>query len=54
MSYLDLLPCILEGPLISTPTAAEKIVLESYVKTLAAGILRSELRTIENWEEQQE
>lgn len=54
MSYLDLLPCILEGPLVSTPTAEEKIVLESYVKTLAAGILRSELHAIEDWEEQQE
>lgn len=54
ISYLDLLPCILEGPLTSTPTAAEKIVLESYVKTLAAGILRSELHAIEDWEDQHE
>jgi len=53
MSYLELLPCILEGLLVSTPTAAEKIVLESYVKTLAAGILRSELHAIQDWGEQQ-
>lgn len=45
LSYLDLLSCFLGG-LRSTPTREEELVLSGYVKTLAAGILRSELRAI--------
>lgn len=44
LSYLELLSCLLEGPLHSTPTPEEHLVLSGYTKNLAAGILRSELR----------
>lgn len=54
MSYLDLLGCLLEGPTQGTPTPEEHFVLASYVKTLAAGILRAELRAIRNWEGEDE
>jgi hypothetical protein len=46
VSYLELLACFLEGLLHSTPTREEQLVLSGYVKTLAAGILISELRAI--------
>jgi hypothetical protein len=45
LSYLELLSCFLED-LRATPTREEELVLSGYVKTLAAGILRSELRAI--------
>ena len=46
VSYLELLACFLEGLLHSTPTREEQLVLSGYVKMLAAGILISELRAI--------
>lgn len=46
VSYLDLLACLLEGPTHTSPEPAEQVVLASYVKTLAAGLLRSEFRMI--------
>ena len=48
LSYLELLSCLLEGPLHSTPAAGELLVLSGYVKSLATGILRSELRATSN------
>lgn len=44
MSYLELLSCLLEGPVQAHPTQAEHLVLSGYVKALAADILLSELR----------
>ena len=51
VSYLDLLACLLEGPVQTRPTPAEELVLASYVKTLASGLLRAELRVIDQQEE---
>lgn len=46
ISYLDLLSCLLEGSLRATLGTEEQLVLSAYIKTLATGILRSELRAI--------
>jgi hypothetical protein len=47
VSYLDLLACLLEGPATgATLGEAERIVLISYIRTLATRVLRIELRTI--------
>jgi hypothetical protein len=46
ISYLDLLSCLLEGPLRAKPSSTEAVVLASYVKTLSEGPLRTELRLI--------
>ncbi len=35
VSYLELLACLLEGPIRTKPAPAEELVLASYVKTLA-------------------
>jgi len=44
MSYLTLLRSLLEAPRIGPIGDAEELVLAGYVKTLAAGVLRTELR----------
>jgi len=44
MSYLDLLTCLLDGVVDQSLTAEEEIVMASYVRTLASGILRSEVQ----------
>lgn len=46
ISYLDLLSCLLEGPVRTQPSSREELVLASYVKTLSQGPLRPELRLI--------
>lgn len=46
LSYMDLLNCLLEGPAQARVEAVEEAVLASYVKTLAASILRQELYAI--------
>ena len=46
VSYLELLACLLAGPVQTKPEPAEELVLASYVKTLANGLLRSEVRAI--------
>lgn len=46
LSYMDLLTCLLEGPAQTPVEGVEETVLASYVKTLAAGVLRQELYTI--------
>ncbi len=51
VSYLQLLACLLEGPVGAKLAPAEEMVLASYVKTLAAGLLRTELRSISQREE---
>ena len=51
VSYLDLLACLLEGPVQTRPNPGEELVLASYVKTLASGLLRAELRAIDQQEE---
>ena len=51
VSYLELLACLLEGPIRTKPAPAEELVLASYVKTLATGVLRTEFRTIHQREE---
>jgi len=43
LSYVELLNCLLEGPTRAPIEAMEEAVLASYVKALAAGILRQEL-----------
>lgn len=51
VSYLELLACLLEGPIRTKPAPAEELVLASYVKTLATGLLRTEFRAIHQREE---
>lgn len=51
VSYLELLACLLEGPIRTKPAPAEELVLASYVKTLAMGLLRTEFRAIHQREE---
>jgi hypothetical protein len=51
VSYLELLSCLLEGPVRAKPEPAEELVLASYVKTLAIGLLRTEFRAIHQGEE---
>ena len=46
LSYLELLASLLEGPSATPSLPEERAVLESYVKTLASGILSSEIRAI--------
>jgi hypothetical protein len=46
ISYLDLLSCLLEGPVRTAPAPCDEIVFASYVKTLSKGPLQSELRHI--------
>jgi len=46
ISYLELLSCLLEGPTNGVLASREEIVLASYAKTLARGVLRAELRLI--------
>ena len=46
LSYVDLLSCMLEGPAESDVDGLEKQILASYVKTLAAGVLKRELNII--------
>jgi hypothetical protein len=46
LSYLELLAALLEGPAQRKPGPAEELVLASYLKTLASGLLRTELRAI--------
>jgi hypothetical protein len=46
LSYTELLICLLEGPLQTHIEGIEEAALASYVKTLAAGILRQELSVI--------
>lgn len=46
LTYLELLACLLEGPSATPSLPEERAVLESYVKTLASGILSSEIRAI--------
>jgi len=51
VSYLEMLGCLLEGPIRASLGPEEQFVLASYVKTLAAGVLRTELRSIRQREE---
>ena len=51
VSYLELLGCLLEGPIRTKPAPAEELVLASYVKTLAMRLLRTEFRAIHQREE---
>jgi hypothetical protein len=51
VSYLELLAALLEGPALTNPGPTEKLVLASYVKTLASGLLRTELRAIHQMED---
>lgn len=44
LSYLDLLACLLEGPVRGHVSGKEEIVLAGYVKSLATRILSAELR----------
>ena len=45
LSYLDLVNCLLEGPTRSdVPAESERVLLSSYLKTLASGVLNTELR----------
>lgn len=46
ISYLDLLGCLLEGPVRTQPSSREELVLASYTKTLSQGVLRAEFRLI--------
>jgi hypothetical protein len=46
ISYLELLGCLLEGPIRGELSPSEEIVLSSYAKTLSRGVLRAELRLI--------
>jgi len=46
ISYLDLLSCLLEGPVREEPSPSDELVLASYVKALSRGPLQSELRLI--------
>ena len=46
LSYMDLLSCLLEGPAQAGVEGVEEAVLASYVKTLAASVLRQELHAI--------
>lgn len=46
ISYLDLLSCLLEAPTTGSLEPVEEIVLAAYAKTLAAGVLNTELRHI--------
>ena len=46
LSYMNLLNCLLEGPAQVRVEGVEEAVLASYVKTLAASILRQELYAI--------
>lgn len=46
LTYLELLASLLEGPSATPSLPEERAVLESYVKTLASGILSSEIRAI--------
>jgi PD-(D/E)XK nuclease superfamily len=46
ISYLELLSCLLEGPVGSTLAPSDEILLASYVKTLSRGPLQPELRCI--------
>lgn len=47
VSYLELLSCLLEGPVSSTLPPGDEILLASYVKTLSRGPLQPELRSIQ-------
>jgi PD-(D/E)XK nuclease superfamily len=51
VSYLELLSCLLEGPVRAKPEPAEELVLASYLKTLATGLLRAEFRAMHQGEE---
>ena len=46
LSYVELLNCLLEGPVRARIEEMEEAVLASYIKTLAAGILRHEFSII--------
>jgi hypothetical protein len=46
LTYLELLGCLLEGPSATPSLPEERTVLESYVKTLASGILSPEIHAI--------
>lgn len=49
LSYMDLLNCLLEGPVQARVQGVEEAVLASYVKTLAASVLKQELYAIGHW-----
>jgi len=46
MSYLEMLSCLLDATLTSDLTVEEEIIMASYVKTLAGGVLSAELQAI--------
>jgi hypothetical protein len=47
MSYLELLSCLLEAPSRGEVTAEEEILMASYTRTLANGVLSAELRAVQ-------
>lgn len=46
ISYIDVLNCLLEGPIKTPMELAEEAVLASFVKALASGVLRQEFTII--------